>query len=51
MLSGQERLTLIHNETKGKVALIGVGALYSKNDFNCALNGGFCEFIGCEELA
>ena len=45
--AGQERLKLIHNETKGKVALIGVGGLFSENDFNRALNSGFCEFIGC----
>ena len=29
------------------MALIGVGGLYSENDFNRALNSGFCEFIGC----
>ena len=45
--AGQERLKLIHNETKGKVALIGVGGLFSEKDFEKALNTGFCEFIGC----
>ena len=45
--AGQERLKYIHNETKGKMALIGVGGLYSENDFNHALNSGLCEFIGC----
>ena len=44
--AGQERLKLIHNETKGKVALIGLGGLYTLNDFEKALNTGFCEFIG-----
>ena len=44
--AGQERLKLIHNETKGKVALIGLGGLYSEKDFEKALNTGFCEFIG-----
>jgi 2,4-dienoyl-CoA reductase-like NADH-dependent reductase (Old Yellow Enzyme family) len=44
--AGQERLKLIHNETKGKVALIGIGGLYTLNDFEKALNTGFCEFIG-----
>ena len=29
------------------MALIGVGGLYSENDFNHALNSGLCEFIGC----
>ena len=42
---GQERLKVIHNETKGKVALIGVGGLLSENDFNLAMKSGFCEFI------
>ena len=44
--AGTERLKLIHNETKGKVALIGIGGLYSEKDFEKALNTGFCEFIG-----
>ena len=44
--AGQERLKLIHNETKGKVALIGLGGLFSEKDFEKALNTGFCEFIG-----
>ena len=44
--TGTERLKVIHNETKGKVALIGVGSLFSEKDFNAALNSGFCEFIG-----
>ena len=44
--AGTPRLKLIHDELKGKMALIGVGGLYSENDFNRALNSGFCEFIG-----
>jgi 2,4-dienoyl-CoA reductase-like NADH-dependent reductase (Old Yellow Enzyme family) len=43
---GVERLKVIHQETKGKVALIGVGGLYSYNDFNKALKSEFVEFIG-----
>ena len=43
---GVERLKVIHQETKGKVALIGVGELYSYNDFNKALKSEFVEFIG-----
>ena len=43
---GIERLKLIHNETKGKLSLIGVGGLRSQNDFISALNSEFCEFIG-----
>ena len=43
---GEERLKLIHNETKGKVALIGIGGLLSENDLNSAINSGLSEFIG-----
>jgi len=43
--AGEERLKIIHNETKGKVALIGCGGIRSENDFNKALDTGFCEFI------
>ena len=43
--AGEERLKIIHNETKGKVALIGCGGLRSENDLNKALDTGFCEFI------
>jgi 2,4-dienoyl-CoA reductase-like NADH-dependent reductase (Old Yellow Enzyme family) len=42
---GTPRLKLIHEVTKGKVALIGVGGLYSDKDFNKALNSGYSEFI------
>ena len=43
---GTPRLKLIHEITKGKVALIGVGVLYSDKDFNKALNSGYSDFIG-----
>jgi 2,4-dienoyl-CoA reductase-like NADH-dependent reductase (Old Yellow Enzyme family) len=36
--AGQERLKVIHNETKGKVALIGVGNLRNEKDLNKALD-------------
>ena len=42
---GKERLKIIHNETKGKVALIGIGGLLSENDLNSAINSGLSEFI------
>ena len=42
---GEERLKIIHEETKGKVALIGIGGLLSEKDFNSAINSGFSEFI------
>ena len=44
--AGAPRLKLIHEETKGKVALVGVGGLYSDKDFNKALNSGYSDFIG-----
>ena len=44
--AGTPRLKLIHDEIKGKVALIGVGGLYTAEDFNKALNSGYTEFIG-----
>ena len=44
--TGVERLKVIHKETKGKVALIGVGGLYSYKDFNKALKSEFVDFIG-----
>ena len=43
---GQERLKIIHEETKGKVALIGLGGLRTEEDFKKAANTGFSEFIG-----
>ena len=43
--TGIERLKLIHKETKGKVALIGVGGLFSHKDFNKALKSEFSDFI------
>ena len=43
--AGIERLKLIHNETKGKMALIGVGGLRSENDLNSAVNTEFSELI------
>ena len=44
--TGVERLKLIHQETRGKIALIGVGGLYSYKDFNRALKSEFSDFIG-----
>ena len=44
--AGTPRLKLIHDEIKGKVALIGVGRLYTAEDFNKASNSGYTEFIG-----
>ena len=44
--AGEERLKTLHNITKGKTALIGVGGLLSEDDLNKAYNTGFSEFIG-----
>ena len=44
--AGTNRLKLIHDETKGKVALIGLGGLYTDKDFNKALNSGYSDLIG-----
>ena len=44
--AGQERLKIIHNITKGKIPLIGVGGLRTEEDINCAMNSGFSEFVG-----
>ena len=43
--SGQIRLKVIHELTKGKVDLIGCGGLKSGEDFKSALNSGYSEFI------
>ena len=42
---GIERLKVIHEITKGKVALIGVGGLTTQKKFTDAINSGFTEFI------
>ena len=44
--AGEERLKTIHNLTKEKVALIGVGGLLSEKDLSTAFDSGFSEFIG-----
>ena len=44
--AGTPRLKLIHDEIKGKVALIGVGGLFTEKDINKALISGYTEFIG-----
>ena len=43
--TGTERLKVIHEITKGKVALIGVGGLRTQKDFTEAINTGFTEFV------
>ena len=44
--AGTPRLKLIHDELKGKMALIGVGGLYSYDDLKKALDSGYADFIG-----
>ena len=43
---GTPRLKVIHEETKGKMALIGLGGFITDKDFNKALNSGYSDFIG-----
>ena len=43
---GTPRLELIHDELKGKMALIGVGGLLSFEDLKKALNTVYADFIG-----
>ena len=42
---GIERVKLIHDEIKDKIALIGVGGLKSEKDLIKAINTGYSEFI------
>ncbi len=44
--AGTPRLKLIHDEINGKMALIGVGGLFTEKDIIKALNSGYTEFIG-----
>ena len=44
--AGTPRLKLIHDELKGKMALIGVGGLLSYDDLKKALDSGYVDFIG-----
>jgi len=44
--TGISRLKVIHDEMKGKMALVDVGGLLSDKDFNKALNSGYVEFVG-----
>ncbi len=43
--AGTPRINLIHDELKGKIALIGVGGLLSSEDLNKALDSGYADFI------
>ena len=43
--AGTPRLKLIHDEIKGKMALVGVGGLLSYEDLLKALNTGYADFI------
>ena len=43
--AGQERLKVIHEVTKGKMPIIGVGGLKSEKDFKEAVESQFWEFI------
>ena len=43
--AGIERLKVIHEITKGKMPLIGVGKLRTEKDLNNAMDSGFSEFF------
>ena len=43
--AGTERLKVIHNEIKGKIALVGIGGLNTEKDINKALDSQLSEFI------
>ena len=43
--AGIERLKVIHEITKGKMPLIGVGKLRTEKDLNNAMDSGFSEFL------
>ena len=43
--AGIERLKVIHEITKDKVALVGVGGLRSEKQIMSAINSGFSEFV------
>jgi len=43
--AGIERLKIIHDVTKEKMPVIGVGRLRTENDLNKAMDSGFAEFI------
>ena len=43
--AGIERLKVIHEITKDKVALVGVGGLKSEKQIMSAINSGFSEFV------
>jgi 2,4-dienoyl-CoA reductase-like NADH-dependent reductase (Old Yellow Enzyme family) len=43
--AGIEKLKVIHNEIKGKIALVGIGGLNTEKDINKALDSQLSEFI------
>ena len=43
--AGIERLKVIHELTKGKMALIGVGGIKTQQNFTDAINSGLSEFV------
>lgn len=44
---GTPRLKIIHDILKGTIPLIGVGSLFSMEDFIEAKKTGYAEFVGC----
>ncbi|HAR79565.1 MAG TPA: NADH-dependent flavin oxidoreductase [Succinivibrionaceae bacterium] len=44
---GESRLKIIHDTLKGKLPVIGLGSLFTMNDYIQAMQSGFVEFVGC----
>ena len=44
---GSPRLKVIHDTVKGKLPIVGVGSLFTMNDYIEAMKSGYVEFVGC----
>lgn len=44
---GTPRLKVIHDAVKGKLPIVGLGSLFSMNDYIEAMKSGYVEFVGC----
>ncbi len=44
---GESRLKVIHETVAGRLPVIGLGSLFTSEDYVNALKSGFVEFVGC----
>nr|MCR5536746.1 hypothetical protein [Succinivibrio sp.] len=44
---GQPRLKVVHDTLEGRLPLIGLGSLYTQEDYLKAMQSGYVEFVGC----